>query len=134
MHNRFDQATESVGADVVILCTGYTYDLPGYLEPIANLLNRDRHGHIKLQENYVASWSGPDKNRIYMQNAGRYSHGIADPQLSLAAWRASVIANSIVGRELYRTEFERTPMQWQSSGVVGREHTRHRELDERDLT
>jgi lysine N6-hydroxylase len=67
-----------------------------------------------------------------MQNAGRYSHGIADPQLSLASWRASVIVNSVVRREVYRTEFERTPMQWQSTGHGLREPVRARE-SERDL-
>jgi lysine N6-hydroxylase len=134
MRNRFDHGSEAVGADVVILCTGYNYDLPAFLEPIAGMLNRDSQGHIKLQEDYVASWSGPDNNRIYMQNAGRYSHGIADPQLSLAAWRASVIVNSIAGREIYRTNFERPPVQWQSSGHSARDMARVFDMDERDLT
>jgi len=122
MRNGFDHLTESVGADVVILATGYNYHLPSYLAPIANMLARDSKGHLKLRENYVASWSGPDDNRIYIQNAGRYSHGIADPQLSLAAWRASVIINSLLGREVYRTEFARPPLQWQSSGSVAQHH------------
>lgn len=134
VRNRFDHGNETVGADVVILCTGYAYELPAFLKPITGMLERDSQGHIKLKEDYLACWSGPDTNRIYMQNAGRYSHGIADPQLSLAAWRASVIVNSIVGRELYRTDFARTPMQWQSSGHSAREHARNFDIDGRDLT
>ncbi|MEY4575853.1 MAG: hypothetical protein RL701_556 [Pseudomonadota bacterium] len=116
MRNGFDHGTETVGADVVIVATGYNYALPPYLKSISDMLTRDNKGHLKLRESYVANWSGPDTHRIYIQNAGRYSHGIADPQLSLAAWRAAVIVNSLLGRELYRTEFARTPMQWQSSG------------------
>jgi lysine N6-hydroxylase len=134
LRNRFDHGHETIGADVVILCTGYSYDLPAYLKPINDMLTRDSKGHIKLKEDYVASWSGPDSNRIYMQNVGRYSHGIADPQLSLAAWRASVIVNSVMRREVYRTDFERPPVQWQSSSNGNRDHARAYGLDERDLT
>lgn len=118
MHNGFDQASETVHADVVILATGYASALPACLGSISSMIARGVKGHLKLHEDYVAAWSGPDGNRIYVQNGGRYSHGIADPQLSLAAWRAAVIANSLLGRTVYRTDSARTPLQWQSSGAL----------------
>lgn len=132
LRNRFDHGNEAVSADVIIFCTGYSHELPACLQPISDLLHRDSNGHIKLKEDYLASWSGPDENRIYMQNVGRYSHGIADPQLSLAAWRASVIINSLMRREIYRTDFARPPMQWQSSGHSPRDYTHA--FNERDIT
>ena len=115
MHNGFDHTHESLVADVVVLATGYRYKLPACLAGISKLLDRDRNGHLRLIEDYRAVWAGPERNRIYVQNGGRYSHGIPDPQLSLAAWRAAVIVNSVAGRELYRTEVERPPLQWQGA-------------------
>jgi lysine N6-hydroxylase len=120
MRNGFDHAQEHVTADVVILATGYSNTVPAYLESLKNLLARDAHGRFKLSQDYALEWSGPATNRIYIQNGGRYSHGIADPPLSLAAWRSAVIANSVTGKDLYRTEFARPPLQWQSIGAAAR--------------
>jgi lysine N6-hydroxylase len=39
-----------------------------------------------------------------MVNAGRYSHGIAEPQLSLMAWRAARVVNALLGRRVYQAE------------------------------
>lgn len=117
MHNGFDHGVEAMLADVVILATGYRHKLPACVEPIANLLARDANGQLKLRRDYVADWSGPDNNRVYVQNGGRYSHGIADPQLSLAAWRAAVIANSVARRQVYRTEVAPSPVEWLSSAA-----------------
>jgi lysine N6-hydroxylase len=116
MHNGFDLAHETVPADVVILATGYQHRLPACLDPIADMLARDSHGQLELRKDYAALWAGPDSNRIFIQNAGRHSHGIADPQLSLAAWRAGVIVNSLAGRALYKTDAAKAPLHWQSSG------------------
>jgi lysine N6-hydroxylase len=116
MRNGFDHGVEHVTADVVILATGYNHTVPSYLKSLGPLLARDAHGRFKLDQDYTLAWSGPATNRVYIQNGGRYSHGIADPQLSLAAWRAAVIANSVTGQNLYRTEFARPPLQWQSAG------------------
>ena len=40
---------------------------------------------------------------MYAQNLGRVSHGIAEPQLSLMAWRSAVIANDVLGKERFAT-------------------------------
>lgn len=112
MHNAFDHADEVVSADVVILATGYRYVLPPCLASMESSIERDDEGNIKLAEDYSVSWSGPPSRRIYMQNAGRHSHGIADPQLSLAAWRSAVIVNSLLGREIYPTTPAPTPIRW----------------------
>ena len=125
MRNGFDHAVESVHADVVILATGYQYRLPTCLEPLSHLLTRDSGGHLVLREDYTAVWSGPEQNRIYVQNGGRYSHGIADPQLSLAAWRAAVISNAVMGRECYRTDAAQSPVQWHSTVAAVPQHSRN---------
>ena len=115
MLNRFDERNEVVVADVVILATGYQSSLPSCFGELSNRFARDRSGQLELSHDYRARWDGPEQNRIYVQNGGRYSHGIADPQLSLAAHRAAVIVNSLLDRPVYRTEVEPTPVQWSST-------------------
>ena len=112
MHNGFDQSDEVLSADLVILATGYRYVLPPCLASMKSAIKCDEDENIKLAEDYSISWGGPPTRRIYMQNAGRQSHGIADPQLSLTAWRSAVIVNSLLGREVYPTNPAPTPIRW----------------------
>lgn len=116
MYNAFDQQHETVVADVVILATGYRSGLPDCMAALGEQLERDRDGHLCLTTDYRARLPGYEQHRIYVQNGGRYSHGIADPQLSLAAHRSAVIVNSLLRREVYRTEVEPAPVEWQSAG------------------
>lgn len=41
------------------------------------------------------------KNNIYIVNSGTDNHGIAEPQLSLAAWRAAKIINHLAQYNVY---------------------------------
>lgn len=115
MFNGFNQKTESVETDVVLLATGYRFGLPPFLEPIADKLARDDDGNMILEEDYSVVWDGPPSSRIFMMNAGRVSHGIADSALSLAAWRSAMIVNSILGAQVYPTEPCQAPVEWASS-------------------
>ncbi|MET0389815.1 MAG: SidA/IucD/PvdA family monooxygenase [Polyangiales bacterium] len=117
MRNGFQQTDEVLAVDTIVLATGYRYRLPAFLGSLASRIEHDADGCPKLQEDYSVRWDGPSQRRIYMQNAGRNSHGIADPQLSLAAWRASVIANSLAGRELYATTPHPPPVRWANTGL-----------------
>jgi lysine N6-hydroxylase len=45
-------------------------------------------------------------------NAGRHSHGIADPNLSLASWRAAVVVNAIAGSPVYPLPSSRSVCRW----------------------
>lgn len=112
MHNGFTHTEESVTADLIILATGYRYAFPRFLGPIADRISRDEEGYPLLNQDYSAVFDGPSRYRLYMQNAGRNSHGIADAQLSLAAWRSAVIINSLLGREIYNTDACSSPLQW----------------------
>jgi lysine N6-hydroxylase len=59
--------------------------------------------------------------RIYAQNMGVYTHGIADPNLSLTAWRSAQIVNSLTGREVYRTKGSQSTIQWRVPAVAQQE-------------
>jgi lysine/ornithine N-monooxygenase len=50
--------------------------------------------------------------RIYVLSGGLHSHGIAEPQLSLMAWRSAVIVNDLADRPRYRLQDPRPPIQW----------------------
>lgn len=115
-HNSFTGQPEALDTDVVILATGYRYRLPECLSPIAERMQHDAEGTPRLREDFSVMWDGAPDQRIFMQNAGRCSHGIADAQLSLAAWRSAVICNSIVGREVYPVDALAAPIYWHAEG------------------
>jgi len=113
-HNGFDGGHDVVDADLVILATGYLTRLPDCLAGLHDSLDLDADGRYRLQRDFSVQWDGPAANGIYVQNAGRHSHGIAEPQLSLAAWRGAVIANAILGHARYATGDAALPIEWAS--------------------
>ncbi|WP_409281677.1 lysine N(6)-hydroxylase/L-ornithine N(5)-oxygenase family protein [Pseudomonas defluvii] len=118
-HNGFNGARERLDADEVILATGYQQTLPKCIAALIPRLVHDQEGGLVLNQDYSAQWDGPASNRIYVQNAGRYTHGIADPQLSLAAWRSAVIINSIAEKPLYATTPVPPPLTWSHAREEG---------------
>jgi len=88
--------------------------LKDVVTPVSSQFPRDDQGNLCLSADYSVAWPGAPSHRIYMQNAGRYSHGVGDAQLSLAAWRSAVIVNSLVGSEVYPTSPCASPVQWSS--------------------
>jgi lysine N6-hydroxylase len=98
-------------ADVVVLATGYTHQLPDYVKPLQGRIRFDRQ-HPSVRSDFSLVWDGPDDARIYVQNAARHSHGIADPNLSLLAWRSAVIVNSLNGKDLYDVSEPQSMITW----------------------
>jgi len=105
------RAVELVDADAVVLATGYEQSLPACLEPCQHLVHRD-HGDLVVNPDFSIACDGPPGSRIYVQNGARGQRGIADPNLSLLAWRSAKIANSIVGWVLYDVELEDSLVSW----------------------
>lgn len=91
---------ETLQADVVVLCTGFAYARPKCLAPIEHRIRLTDDGY-SVGADFSIAWDGPPDRRIYVQNAARHSHGIADQNLSLNAWRSAVIVNSVCGRSVY---------------------------------
>jgi len=92
----------SLDVDIVILATGFKYEVPEFLSPIKERIEFV-NGNYKINEDYSISWDGPKENRIYVQNAARLERGVADPNLSLMAWRSAMIVNSLIGEKVYKT-------------------------------
>jgi lysine N6-hydroxylase len=93
-------AARETRGDLVVLATGYRCQLPEFMAPLHDRMPI-RDGGYQVGGDYRVAWDGPDAHRIYLQNAAQRSHGIADPNLGLAAWRSAVILNSLLGREHY---------------------------------
>jgi lysine N6-hydroxylase len=119
MRNGFSNDDEFVATDKIILATGYRYQLPACLNPLIDRLDLDEDGMPRLADDYTVPWDGPSQHRIYMQNSGRNSHGVADAQLSLAASRSAVIINSLLEETVYDIDPCPSPIRWSSGSSAG---------------
>ncbi|MET7297378.1 SidA/IucD/PvdA family monooxygenase [Embleya sp. NPDC005575] len=90
----------TVQVDAVVLATGYTDTVPALLDPLAGRIAL-REGRPDVQPDYRLAWDGPPGRGIYVQNAARPTHGVADPNLALNAWRSATILNSLGGGKRY---------------------------------
>ena len=99
LHNRWGES-RTIRADVVVLGTGSGYALPEALLPLADRLSWGRDG-FPVRPDFSVAWDGPPQLRIFAQDAARHMRGVADPNLSLMAWRSAIIANSLLGRQVY---------------------------------
>ncbi|GHE68776.1 hypothetical protein GCM10019059_30690 [Camelimonas fluminis] len=54
-------------------------------------------------------------------NAGLLSHGVAEPQPGLMAWRSAVIANALARRKAFDAERPEAVVQWPDSTPQGAE-------------
>lgn len=94
LRHHLDQGEEQLDCDVVIFATGYRPANPAFLAPLAKQLRLNGDESLRVNTDFSLDWSGPAGNRLYAVNAGMCSLGIAEPQLSLMAWRAARILNS----------------------------------------
>ncbi|MFC4500300.1 MULTISPECIES: lysine N(6)-hydroxylase/L-ornithine N(5)-oxygenase family protein [Streptomyces] len=112
LHDLNRGKVERVPADLVILCTGYSNQVPEYLKPIQERL-AIVDGEFQTNADYSVDFDGPSDHRVYVQGFAQSSHGISDLVLSLASWRGASIINSVVGREVYRVTPGATAVDWQ---------------------
>ena len=103
LYNNLKSQTETVDADLVILATGFDHSLPPILKQSNVCPVKDHNGNIPMTANYEMSWDFMAKNHIYMQNFGRNTIGISEPQTSLMAWRSANIINHLLEREYFNT-------------------------------
>ncbi|MFS1525993.1 lysine N(6)-hydroxylase/L-ornithine N(5)-oxygenase family protein [Microbulbifer sp. 2304DJ12-6] len=105
--------TEWLNADIVILCTGLREALPPCLAPLQERIPRDEAGRLLLDDTFAAKLSGDSSERcLYFLGTGRTSHGIAEPQLSLSAWRGAQVVNDLLGSEVYDIRQSGNFMKW----------------------
>jgi lysine N6-hydroxylase len=110
-HNDHDGVVENVELDVVIWATGYRPTPMNFLDPIEFRLER-ADDEYKIDESFAIQWDGPPDRNIFVQNAARGQRGLADPNLSLNAWRSQRIVDRLRG---VRTEQQQSSfIEWMS--------------------
>ena len=82
--------------DVIIWATGYKNAPLHFLDPIAHRFQRS-DSEIAVDDAFAAQWDGPRNRAIFLQNAARTQKGLADPNLSLLAWRSQKIMERLTG-------------------------------------
>jgi|Cruoilmetagenom7_1024161.scaffolds.fasta_scaffold23478_2 lysine N6-hydroxylase len=114
-HNKFDGSHEAFHSDVIILATGFENVIPSYLESMKDRLQITADQQFALNRDYSIEWDGPSHNKIYAVNAGRYTHGISEPQMSLMCWRSATIVNDLAGREIFDLSDNCSFVEWGNS-------------------
>ncbi|WP_405783802.1 lysine N(6)-hydroxylase/L-ornithine N(5)-oxygenase family protein [Streptomyces sp. NBC_00859] len=95
-HNDQPGEVEHHEADVIIWATGYSPAATDFLAPIADRLERE-DGELRVDQDFAVRWDGPSHHSIFVQNGARQQRGLADPNLSLNAWRSQRIADRVRG-------------------------------------
>ncbi|HDV5710893.1 TPA: SidA/IucD/PvdA family monooxygenase [Legionella pneumophila] len=112
VENLDSENKQIIPADIIILCTGYEWTFPPYLSPLSDQIPL-YNNKFYINHDFSVSWNGPNQNRIYVQNGARHSHGIADPNLNIMAWRSATIINSIIQKPIYDLNSESSTLNWE---------------------
>jgi lysine N6-hydroxylase len=99
-HTITSESSKLSNVETVILCTGFRNNSLQYISKLEPhiVLNESRE---PIVNNDYSLQTRLGKNRIYIQNRARGSHGISDPNLSTMAWRSAVIINSILNFKFF---------------------------------
>lgn len=88
-------------ADMIIFATGYRPRLPDCMASLLELIDMDAQNKPVINLDYSLRWKYSSHNKIFIQNGAIHTHGIADPNLSLASWRSAIIINSLARKAFY---------------------------------
>ncbi|MNG72910.1 L-lysine N6-monooxygenase [compost metagenome] len=112
--HHLDHGRESVDADVVIFATGYEQVRPAFLDSLADRLLTTADGQYRIASDFALEREGEHENCLFAVNASMHQHGIADPQLSLIAWRSARILNRALGQNQFDLSTAPAMIQWRS--------------------
>lgn len=114
LEHHLDNGYDTLVSDVVIFATGYRPALPQILSPLMPRIAMRDECNFKVRDDFTLEWNGPKENNIFAVNASMQTHGIAEPQLSLMAWRSARILNRALGRDLFGLSTPPALIQWRS--------------------
>jgi lysine N6-hydroxylase len=115
-HQDAPQADEWLDADVIVWATGFRPAATDFLAPIEHRLEREGEEY-RIDSDFAVVWDGPADRRLFVQNGARGQRGLADPNLSLIAWRSMRILNRLRGES--GAEPEPSFIDWSPSAAVG---------------
>lgn len=102
---------QAIYVDYLILCTGYKYIIPAFLDNIIQYLNVENNKLI-TDKDYKVIGSLPSDIQIFLHNGSEHCHGIADPNLSLMAYRSATIINQIAKENVFNNIDAQTLIDW----------------------
>ncbi|RLM28153.1 lysine 6-monooxygenase [Brenneria alni] len=121
LHHKLDEGHDLLNSEVVIFATGYRSAQPAVLSPLHQRLTLTADGQYQINPDFTLDWQGPGENRLFAVNSSMQQHGIAEPQLSLMAWRSASILNRALGREHFDISTSPSLIQWRSG--INQHHT-----------
>jgi lysine N6-hydroxylase len=114
---------ERVKADVIIWATGFRPARTDFLAPIADRLEREG-SEYRIDDHFAVQWDGPPDHHVFVQNGARQQRGVADPNLSLIAWRSQRIVDRLRG--VFSDRQASSLVEWAPQGPVGAGVQTHR--------
>lgn len=96
-NNDRPELVEQVEVDTVVWATGFRSAATDFLAPIGGRLEREGDEY-RIDQDFAIRWDGPPDRGIFVQNAARAQRGLADPNLSLVAWRSQRIRDRLLGQ------------------------------------
>ncbi|MBD0669410.1 lysine N(6)-hydroxylase/L-ornithine N(5)-oxygenase family protein [Streptomyces sp. CBMA156] len=120
-HNDESGQSECLPVDAVVWATGFRPAPKTFLEPLMGRIETE-NGEVRVNEDFAVSWDGPPDRNIFMQNAVRGQRGLPDVNLSLNAWRAQRIVNSLRGSTA--PELAMSFIDWSAKSGRGTQWTR----------
>lgn len=102
----YKKETTLIHTDAVVWATGYRSKVPTFLRDLQSIILRDARGELAIQRDYSIGLREKLSGNIYVQNGELHTHGVGAPDLTLGAWRAAQILNSVTGRESFRIAAE----------------------------
>ncbi|MFI6303180.1 lysine N(6)-hydroxylase/L-ornithine N(5)-oxygenase family protein [Amycolatopsis thailandensis] len=87
---------EHVESDFVVWATGYRPATADFLSPLEAKLAREGEEY-NVDKDFAIRWDGPRDRCVFLQNGVRDQRGLADPNLSLVAWRSQRIMDRLLG-------------------------------------
>lgn len=107
----YSNHSEFLSSDIIIWATGFQSAPIPFLNQLENRIERSG-GEILIDENYSAIWDGPKNRNIFVLNSARSQRGLADPNLSLTAWRSQTVVNKILGRKTSTAPIDESFIKW----------------------
>ncbi|MGY8663453.1 SidA/IucD/PvdA family monooxygenase [Bradyrhizobium sp. UFLA05-109] len=96
----FRQHHHSIVVDRIVLATGFQPRTPRFLQSLLGSAHMEDDLPV-LDPDYAVSFMQQMPGPVYLQNQSRLQHGLQSANLSLVAYRNSLIINSLLGQQFY---------------------------------
>jgi lysine N6-hydroxylase len=101
LHHHESDQDFALRTDGVVLATGYSNEVPSFVEPIRDRIRWDDQGRFAASPTFAVDLEGSE---IFVQNAEEHTHGFVAPDLGMGAHRNSTIIAAMLGHEAYPIE------------------------------